>query len=104
MALTKPPGTYRHLSSKETPELVGGFQHGTVSGNVGLRRQSVVRLSSRQRAGNAVHGKDGGLLVLQLLDELFVLLGIDEGNQRLVSQRGGLLGRRRTKLVVPTNT
>lgn len=89
-----------HLSRKKASKLVAGLQHGPVATNVGLRRERIKGLAATQRPRNAIHGKGGRFLLLQLLDQCLVLFGPEKGNQGAVFQGLGFLGGWGAELVV----
>ena len=82
-----------HLASEKPSELVTCLDYGTVASNVGLTGKSVERLAPREGPRDAVHGKDGGLLVLELLHQVRVLRGPDEAQEGPILDKLGLLGR-----------
>lgn len=86
------------MSRKEPSKLVARLQDGAVATDVGLRGERIVGLAARQGARDAIHGKGRGFLILQLLNQILVLFGPQEGNQRAIFQGLDFVGRRRTEL------
>ena len=56
------------LTGEEALEFTGGFNHGTVAGNVSLRGEGVEGLTTRKGAWNTIHCKHRRLLLLKLLE------------------------------------
>ena len=70
-------GVRAQLTGKESSEMIGGLNHGTVSGDIAHGREGVENLG----AGNtrhAVHSKGRQISLAQGFDELLVLLGVEE--------------------------
>ena len=81
----------RSGDTRLTAELVARLHDGPVARDVGLGAQRVVGLAAAQRAGDAIHGEGRGLLVLQLLEQVFVDPGVKERNESAVLELGGLV-------------
>ena len=74
-----------------TAELVPRLHDGPVARDVGLGAERVVGLAAAQRAGDAVHGERRGPLVPELLHQVRVLGGVEEGDEGAVAELGRLV-------------
>mmetsp|Transcript_26564 Transcript_26564/g.48027 ORF Transcript_26564/g.48027 Transcript_26564/m.48027 type:complete len:367 (+) Transcript_26564:795-1895(+) len=88
----------RHLTCKESSKFIGSLQHSTITGNIGLRGECIVRLSTTQCTRNTIHGKGSRALLFHLLHKFFILIGPQEGNDGAIFECRSLFGRRRTEL------
>ena len=86
------------MPSEEAAKLIGRLNDGSISSNIGLGREGIVRLSATQGTGDAIHGEGRGLLILELLDQILVLRGIQKGYDGPILQGGGLLRGGRSEL------
>ena len=90
-----PPGR-RHLPGEEAAVEAGRLDHRAIAGDVGHRRQRVHLLRAGD-ARNLVHGDGRRLARRQPVDDVLVLAGIQEADQRaaLADQLGFVHAQRR---------
>ena len=69
---------------KLTSKLITSFYDSPIARNISLTTPRIVRLSPTQRTRDAIHGESRGLLILELLQQLWILGGVEERNDGAV--------------------